>query len=233
MRLIALFLSTMCVASASAQSREEYVVEGGQKISDVISPEATYRFSAFKLGRVAAANNVFYNAKLNYNYLTGEMEFIDPKGDTLAISSEQQKTIDRVGIDTAVFVYNNNAFLEIIKEDKNGILLKRKKFETVTREKIGAYNLPTSTSAVTSYNTITDGGGSVRSLVVREKMTLQMNTSYYVAGSNNKIVLFNKKNLEKLYPTKKADIGTFFASHSAVINDDNEVKKFITSLELQ
>jgi len=75
--------------NVSAQKNKRYTVNPGQKIFEVIPQSDIYKYPEFTVGMVLIKDGTFASAKLNYNGLLGEMQFIDPRGDTLSLADEK------------------------------------------------------------------------------------------------------------------------------------------------
>ena len=144
MKIIMLPVFILLTQFACAQD-STIVIAADQYISEVATPDRIYHYPNFMKGEIFFRNNTTSHARLNYNYLNGEIEFITSNNDTLAIAKEQMLNIQRVVIDTSTFFYNNG-YLELVAQSAVGKLLKKQMFYVVKREKIGGYDQPTSTS---------------------------------------------------------------------------------------
>ena len=153
MKIIALPVFMLLTQFACGQERTIFIA-ADQYVSEVATPDKIYHYPNFTDVIIFFRNNTTSDARLNYNYLNGEIEFITPKNDTLAIAKEQMLNIERVAIDTNTFFYNNG-YLELVAENAVGKLLKKQMFDVVKREKLGGYGQPTSTSAIESYGSFT------------------------------------------------------------------------------
>ena len=150
-----------------------------------------YHYPQFVTGKVFLKSGDSGMAKLNYNRLLDDMQFIDPKGDTLNIANAA--TIKFIRIDGDVFYYDNG-YVKLIK-DTNGIKLGGKQTLLVAgKDKIGAYGMANPTSAIDSYGTLIDTKG-IYKLVSREDITLAKKTQYYFGDKYNRFIWATRKNL--------------------------------------
>jgi len=103
--LACLFVLCLLEVVASAQKRKTFKVNPGQKIVEVTSKADIYSFPDFIDGTVYLKDETFSNAKLNYNSLFGETQFINSKGGTLSLAEE--KITSSIVIKTGTFCYEN------------------------------------------------------------------------------------------------------------------------------
>ncbi len=214
---IALFFTHHVVAQDSTR----IFLAAGTSISDA-GASKKYRFKEFKPGSVLFYDNLSNNGPLNYNFLNGEIMFIAPNGDTLAIANEQMLNIKRVSIDTVSFVYNKG-YLEIMRENKAGVLARKQQYYVVSKEKIGGYNFASPTSSIDSYSSFMDRQDNQHNLVVRENISLQLKTDYYIGDSYKLFLPFNKKNLDKIFFKKRKELDSYLKEHAVDFKKERDV----------
>ena len=189
-----------------------------------------YQHPQFILGKVFYRNDTQTEALLNYNNLSGDIEFIGPKKDTLVISKDLLPTIKKIMIDGHTYFYQEGYF-EQVEENAFGKLLKKQIYMVTNRERMGAYNQYTSLSAITSYNTLFERtGGMLRSLKVNEKIILALQLQYFFADKNDNFLPATKKNLVKSYPSKKAHIDGYLEQHNVDFKNIEDLKGVFSSL---
>jgi hypothetical protein len=223
MKLIALTITIFIAHVLPAQRPVKILIPAGSNLSDVITPTLEFLNKDFKPGRLTFKDNTHNDTKLNYNMLNGEIMFINPGGDTLAIAKEQMLNINRVIIDTASFMYDKG-YLQIVLENKEGSLAKKQQYRVLSKEKIGGYNMPSSTSSIDSYTRFEDGRNNPHSLTVRENITLQLKTDYYIGDQYNLHILVNKKNLEKIFFKKRDQLETYLKQHTVDFKNEDDLK---------
>lgn len=222
-----LLLATLLVFGQTlfGQDTTRILIPAGKRPFDVITPAMMYRYKEFKPGQVLFNDGNINNARLNYNLLNGEVMFIAPAGDTLVIAKQQALNIKRVSIDTSVYVYNKG-YLEVMRENKIGILARKQQYFVVNREKIGAYDMASSISSIDSYSSISDPMDSRHDLVVRENVLLQLKTAYYVGDPYRLLLPLNRKNLEKVFFSQRNNLESYLKDHQV----DFQNEKQLTSL---
>jgi hypothetical protein len=229
MNIITLCVCILLAQFAFAQDSTLFIA-ADQYVSEVATPEKIYHYPNFKAGKIFFRNNTVSDARLNYNYLNGEIEFISPDNDTLAISKKQMLDIERVVVDTSTFFYNDG-YLELVDQNDVGRLLKKQMYVVAKREKIGGYGQPSSTSAIDSYGSFQESHGIRQyNLKVRENITLVLRTNYFFGDRYHVILPSNKKNLYKIFRSKKKLIDSYLAANSVDFRKPADIKKLFVFL---
>jgi hypothetical protein len=213
MRIAFLSVSLLLSVIAFGQDSTELVITGGTIVSEVLTPDKIYQHPQFTVGKVLYRDGTETEALLNYNNLSGDIEFIGPKKDTLVIGKDLLATIKKIMINGHTYFYQGGYF-ELVEENAFGKLLKRQIYVVTNREKMGAYKQFTSLSAITSYNDFVDRTGAIsRSLKVNEKIILSLQSQYFFGDKNDSFLPATKKNLYQSYPSKKAQMDGYLEQH--------------------
>jgi hypothetical protein len=229
MKIITLCVCILVAQCAFAQDSTIFIA-ADQYVSEVATPERIYHYPNFIAGKIFFRNNTVSDARLNYNYLNGEIEFISPDNDTLAISKKQMLDIERVVIDTSTFFYNDG-YLELVAQSDVGRLLKKGMYVVAKREKIGGYDQPSSTSAIESYSSFKETYGTRQfDLKVRENITLVLRTNYFFGDQYHIVLPANKKNLYKVFRSKKDLIDSYLANNDIDFRKPADIKKLFALL---
>ncbi|MBI5010205.1 MAG: hypothetical protein HZB98_11295, partial [Bacteroidia bacterium] len=114
---LSLFAAIILIPVLPAQKNDLIVVKAGTKLYDYFTVSERYLYSEFILGRVLFKNGVHSDRKVNYNFLAGEIEFIQ-RNDTLSIAN--RKDIKMVVIAQDTFYYDNG-YIELINNGRPGV----------------------------------------------------------------------------------------------------------------
>jgi hypothetical protein len=99
------------------------------------------------------------------------------------------------------------------------------------REKIGGYGQPSSTSAIDSYGSFQESYGIRQyNLKVRENITLVLRTNYFFGDRYHVILPANKKNLYKIFRSKKKLIDSYLAANNVDFRKPADIKKLFAFL---
>ncbi|HEY5371810.1 MAG TPA: hypothetical protein VIJ75_22735 [Hanamia sp.] len=227
---ISLLIIFVVIAKFSFAQDSTIFIAAGQEVSEVLTPQKIFRYPQFINGEILFRDGTTSHALLNYNYLVGEIEFISPKKDTLALAKEQMQNIKKVILDTSTFFYNRR-YLELVMENGVGKLLKSEMFNVVKREKMGGYNQPSSTSPIESYENFTGTYGiPEQHLKIRENITLVLKTNYFFGNDYDLVLPANKKNIYKAYPAKKDRIDEYLKENSVDYKKAADLEKLLNYL---
>ena len=224
MRVLLFFVLAFCNRSHAQDSN--IVIKAGTTFNESVSPTDLYEYPKFTTGKVFFKTGDSGMAKLNYNRILDEMQFIDPKGDTLNLANAA--TIRFIRINADVFYYDNG-YVKLIK-DTNGVKLAAKQTLLLAgKEKIGAYGIPNPTSAIDSYGTLIDAKG-VYKLVPREDITLTKKTQYYFGDKYNHFFWATRKNLLREYSKKSGTLNTYLKENEVNFSSREDLEKLLQLL---
>ncbi|RPD45100.1 hypothetical protein [Paracnuella aquatica] len=231
MKIYFFFALVLLVKAAAGQNAPEIIIPVGSIVSEVLTPEKIYQHPQFALGKVLYRNGTETEALLNYNNLSGSLEFIGPNGDTLVIGKELLATINKILVNEHAYVHQE-VYYELVAEHAFGKLLKRQMYLLTNREKMGAYNQFTSLSAISAYDNLTDRTGGVsRSLKVNEKITLTLRSQYFFADAQGRYLPATKKNLSKAFPSRTAQIDRYLSQHDVDFRNVADLTALFSSLK--
>jgi len=218
------FLSSVCLTSP-AQKDETITVRAGTKVLDYFPVEVRYMYHEFSPGRVYFRNNFYSDRNLNYNYLLGEMEFIQGR-DTLSIINK--KDIKYISISQDTFYYDKT----YIKQIKGGkIKLGMKDFfeldEILNKD---PYGTASSGAATTTYGSMPLDGYFYK-LTANKDMVFRRTRQFYFNQGGSGFVLINRKNLLQLYPMKENEIKSFLKTNKIKFDSQEDVLKLSDFLE--
>src|SRR5438105_3172680 len=115
--------------------------------------------------------------------------------------------------------------------DNGSIKLDKKQLiKVLDKQKIGAYNQPSSASSIDSYSTYSYGG-RIHKLDIREDILLSKQTSYYLGDQYNHFLLANKKNLLRMFSSHENIIEKYLKENAVDFNNEEDLKKLIFFLQ--
>lgn len=207
-----------------AQKNEIITVNAGASITDCIPFNVRYRYPEFTDGKVFYKNGAFSVAKLNYNFLTGEMDYLQV-GDTLSIANVTDIKLITVKKDTFYF---DNGFLELIKGGSIRVALKQylKLLDKVNKDSYGSSG---SGSATDSYSDFQTTGKNFK-LQVNEDRIFKKTLQYYISVSQDRFVSFTRKNVMKLFPEKKDTLRDYLKSAEVNFNSKEDILRLANYL---
>ena len=208
----------------SAQDSTLVIIKAGNRVKDVLTAADIYYYPQFTDGNVILRDGTMVAVKMNYTRLFDQMLFVGRKGDTLALADE--KNIKFIAIDQDTFYYNEG-YIRLIAE--NGIVKLAEKQVWVVADvrKIGTHNMPTSTVAITSLNTYTDGTARAKSydLLINEDLLIRKETQYYFGDRYNHFARTGKKKLLLLFPKEQLSIENYLKENKVNFDKKNDLEK--------
>ena len=224
MKLLPLFVLAFC-CSAHAQD-STIILKAGMSINESLSIKNLYEYSQFVYGKVFFKPGDSSSGRLNYNRLLDQMQFIDFKGDTLNIADPG--TIKSIRINNDLFYYDEG-YVKLIKDSNTIKLAAKQTLRVVNKEKTGAYNMPSSTSAIDSYGSYMSEGKMYK-LVPREDIVLKKQTQYYFGDKFNHFILANKKNLLRLYSKQNVSLNVYLKENNVDFTSQEDLEKLLQYL---
>jgi hypothetical protein len=223
MKLLVSCLALILHTTASGQ-QEKYAVKPGEKIADVIGASELFRYDTFGDGVVHFKRGPAASAKMNYNLLTGTVQFLDGNGDTLSIANESNIARIMIGQDTFFF---NNGYYRLLQNAGSFLLLEKKLFQ-VYHQNEGAYGLTTDVSAIDNIGTLVNDRSYGLST---EKHLLIVRLHEFVIADKNAIIIFPDRNrLGRKLSKRKAEINAYLDENITNIRNAESVSKLMNFL---
>ena len=226
MRSLLLFLFFILIGCIhlSAQDTTLVTVKTGEKITDVLKPSDIYYYPQFVYSKILFKDGKVADPYMNYNRLYDQMLFISEKGDTLALTDE--KNIEFIVNDWDVFYYSGG-YLRLIADDTVIKLAERKIWTVVDIRKMGTFNTPTNTVAITSVGYLSSGQDAAKSkeLIMNAETVIRKETQYYFGDKYNHFVRANKKKLVDLFPKEERKIESYLSENKVNFDKKDDLEK--------
>jgi hypothetical protein len=227
MRLLLLLtlIPSLFVIDAKAQKKARYTINPGEKIIEKLPRNEVYSYPEFTNGKVYLRNNTVSLVRLNYNSLYAEMQFINPKGDTLSVADE--KLIRLIVINKDSFYYDKG-YLKLVSDLGKVKLANNQYFEIVKKEKVGEFGQP-GRGSVETYNNISSPS-YIRDIVANEILTMSKTSIFYIGDEFYNFKVMNKKNVLECYPNNQEDVKAYLKENKVDFSSENDLKKMLAYL---
>jgi len=180
-------------------------------MKDTFKYKDTYLFPSFSSGKVNFKTGDTGGGPMNYNRLTGEMDFIKSK-DTLALGDPQN--IKNVVIGNNLFyVQLPEGYLQLVDVIDKVILAKREVIDLVDKRKPN--NMDTfvqSSSSDGAYSNFVSG--LPVSMVTKVDLVFELRKEFYLGNEKGNFKVADKKTLIKSFPEKKVALAKYLEEHS-------------------
>jgi hypothetical protein len=209
----------VCCVNLSAQNYKTILVRANTKMTEYFPYNERYLYHEFIPGKVVFKNGTSNNIKLNYYYLTSEIQFLQGS-DTMYISKTKE-VLYVVAPDT---FYYDNGYIEVISSGKIKVGLKQYvKIKDILKE--GALGTMNRVSSIDTYSTLWADGNS-HGLIPNENIEVQMTLEYYISKASNDFIMFTRKNSIQLFPEKEDEIKTYIKAHKIDFDSRDDLLKF-------
>lgn len=229
MRIRLLFLFILIEYSGLWAQDSTYVtIKAGNSIRNTLATTEIFLHPQFITGNVFFRNGTKAIAMMNYNSLTDQMLFIDPKGDTLAVKDEM--TVKFITLDKDTF-YFDEGYIRLVAGNSVVKLAVKQIWEVADIQKIGSHNRPANTFAVASYDALSDGVGKTHDLILNEDLLLRKKANYYFGDMYNRFTPAGKKNLLLLFPKKRNILTNYLKENKVNFDKKEDLEKLAQFLE--
>jgi len=227
MRVVCCIFSILLSVAVTAQRLKTYTVPAGVEVKEVVPANEIYQFPQFVQGLVIFKDGTSAPGRLNYNRLIAEIQFIDPKGDTLSLANEQMIRTAIIGTDT---FYYSDGYVRQLAGGSRVKIGERIAFKEYI-QKPGAYGFSSATTATNNLSVLLNRRSV--DLNVSQELVLVKNTNYLVGDKFNAFVVAEKNVILKMFPDNRSAIEDFIEKNKiSFIKPDHMVQlgKFLDTL---
>ncbi len=194
-------------------------------LNDKVSGNTQFAFENFMDG-VVIYKDGNAGGKLNYNYVSEEMQFVNPK-------TNQVQALAHVGnillvyIDKRRFVPtgDHNQFAELLSPGTSGLAVSRK-VKAVVIGKEGAYGIISPTSSISTMDSKVGGGESTVRLNTSQTARVEYDNRFYWQNDGKLQPIKNRRSLDKIFGQEKgAQIDTYIQEQHLDIHDEADLLK--------
>ncbi|HEX8334812.1 MAG TPA: hypothetical protein VF622_19465 [Segetibacter sp.] len=210
-----------------AQDFRKVSVAEGTDIKDAVGVKQMFSYPDFTMGKVFFKEGGQASARLNYNLLVGQIQFINTNGDTLSLDNEY--SIREITIGKDIF-YFDKVYLKLVNGTEKVKLAFTERIKISDKLKSGGYGQPLSTSSVNSLSSVTDGSRVIK-LNVNQQLILATDKKFYIGDRFNHFAPLNKKNLMKMFSKQQNAIEEYLRENSINFNEEIDVLKLLSFLQ--
>lgn len=225
--LLLTFLQAQEVLAQVPQRIEATPTNG--KLNSSLRKKA-YRYPGFIDSKVLFNNGTYTQSKLNYNVLSGEMEFINSQNDTLALDNLFTISLIEIGEENFVYDQAGKKLLKVVRRGKNANLYVHEKYEITNMRSKGALGSePSSLPATSAREYFAEDG--VYDLSSNTKLTYSAKSTFHLGNKNNTFVAASKRNTLKLFPKYKTELTNYFAQHNVDFDRQEDLEALLLFLD--
>jgi len=200
----AFFVVTCLATAAFGQTPVTLRLKPGEDIRTTSWRDSLYRFSSYLEGHVMFISGPSPKYKMNYNVLSGDMEFLNAKGDTMVLKKTPEVKLVTVG-GHVFFLEPVHGYIEILVQQQLALGVKRE-FVIASKDVEVSNGYTTSadnTGAVVAYR------GNSRSAISNADLLVRINNTYFFIDQKNEAHPATKASLMKLFPDDRDKLKTY------------------------
>lgn len=220
---LALFIiSVLTTLSVQAQPDGAIRVKSGE----TLRVKDKYLYDQFKTGTVHYRNGNSPTARLNYNLLLREMQFLTPAGDTMSMAEEQ--TVRQIDLNNDVFVYDQkSSLLKLLGMFGPVSLAMEQSLKVANVDKVGGYGMSSGVSSIRTYNSYPTGNGSTMKLEQKGDVVFSYQQIYFFINQNNLAFPASRKSVLKMFPKHKAAVEEYLEEHPVQFNETEDLRRLL------
>lgn len=207
-------------------------ISSTEDIINKIPRNAVFLFDDFTTGSVYIKHGSTTYAKLNYNTLLNEMQFLDNQNNIMAISNCNDVLL--ITINNQNFYHiSGRTFGQLIFDGDVRLLAIRHTECNVDDSKSGAYGLQSETSSITNIRKDSPVFGQYRSMEVYRNIKYKIVDEYMLEKDGKFFRVKNKNAFIKALPGYKKEIEMYFATNNIEISKESsliEITKYCNQL---
>ncbi len=210
------------IGSVYGQSPQNFILQRGTRLDDLIRPDLLYYFSEFKNGFIYYKSKPAEYGKFNYNMFHDEIQFLNENGNKMALASYSD--VAYVSINNQIFLYLNNGIFEVVESGRNSLLIKRRCVVKETGKVINSTFVSHGSNVDQETNVVVNGVPKTIN-TKREALAKVEITPYLLNGK--KITLANDiHKIKKIY-NKDSEIDKYLISFPVDVNNVEDIKRLI------
>ncbi|GAB2767032.1 hypothetical protein GCM10027275_06520 [Rhabdobacter roseus] len=201
------------------------------KTEDNFSKEASkYLYEGFQESTVYYRNGGSLRARLNYNLLTKEMQFVNLSGDTLSLANEY--TFLRITVSRDTFYYDlKKGYLKMVATQPGMKLVVQQFLKVAGVDKIGAYGQSSGVSSIKNYQSYSTGNGPIYKLDVKGDIVFSKEATYFLMDPNYRTLPAIRKGFLSAYPKHRKSIENYLKQEPVRFNKEEDLKRLLRFCE--
>lgn len=211
--------SNLCFAQKQYGS---FMVNSKGFIDGKIPDSLLFVLNEFSTGSVLLKDGRQQSGKLNIVTYNQKIWFINDKGDTLAMSNNDE--VSMLIAQNTIFKRIRNSFVNIISQDGDYAFGVIKNLNIKEPPKTAAYGGTSETSSVTEISTLTNGSGSIYQLTPHNHAPYTLSIEPVILKKNS-MYFPNRKVFLKIFKKNKDEISQYLKENKVDFDDAHQVLK--------
>ena len=210
----AAFSQTVSFTSPNAES---------QKMLDSVK----YVLPEFTAGMVIFKNGEQSNGAININSIDQKIHFIDPKGEILVITNNDE--VSRVFAKGRTFLNSRYGYVELYETVGDIFMGEVRKVGFISEDKVGAFGSKSQTTSIQTINSVQTSGGYMVDFEKQRNSPYTYKKIPYVCRKGLFLTV-SKKTLQKCFPDKKDIIEQYIQEKNPNLSHVDDVREMFKTI---
>ena len=210
----AAFSQTVSFTSPNAES---------QKMLDSVK----YILPEFTAGMVIFKNGEQSNGAINISTIDQKIHFIDPKGEILVITNNDE--VSRVFAKGRTFLNSRYGYVELYETIGDIFMGEVRRVGFISEDKVGAFGSKSQTTAIQTVNSVQTSGGYMVDFEKQKNSPYTYKKIPYVCRKGLFLTV-SKKSLQKCFPDKKEIIEQYIKEKDPNLGNVEEVREMFKTI---
>lgn len=210
----AAFSQTVSFTSPNAES---------QKMLDSVK----YILPEFTAGMVIFKNGEQSNGAINISAIDQKIHFIDPKGEVLVITNNDE--VSRVFAKGRTFLNSRYGYVELYETVGDIFMGEVRKVGFISEDKVGAFGSKSQTTSIQTINSVQTSGGYMVDFEKQRNSPYTYKKIPYVCRKGLFLTV-SKKTLQKCFPDKKDIIEKYIQENDPNLSNVEDVRKMFKTI---
>ena len=210
----AAFSQTVSFTSPNAES---------QKMLDSVK----YILPEFTAGMVIFKNGEQSNGAINISSIDQKIHFIDPKGEILVITNNDE--VSRVFAKGRTFLNSRYGYVELYETVGDIFMGEARKVGFISEDKVGAFGSKSQTTSIQTINSVQTSGGYMVDFEKQKNSPYTYKKIPYVCRKGLFLTV-SKKTLQKCFPEKKDIIEQYIQEKNPNLNHVEDVREMFKTI---
>ena len=224
-KLSILLWNTLLFFQVGQTQEKNAIIINPAKQNEAELVKRMYQYTSFMKGSAFYMDGTITQSMLNYNYLSNQIEFINPKGDTLELIHGDD--FAKIVVESDSFYYYNKCFIQQVSHAPAFNLFVKKILQNSGSEKKGAYDIYSGTTAITSVNTIDDNRMNSIKLATDENIKYIFKDYYYLSGKFGQFYPATKKGAMDLFGNNQKKLKEFLEKNEINFTKREDLEKLL------
>ena len=210
----AAFSQTVSFTSPNAES---------QKMLDSVK----YVLPEFTAGMVIFKNGEQSNGAINISSIDQKIHFIDPKGEILVITNNDE--VSRVFAKGRTFLNSRYGYVELYETVGDIFMGEVRKVGFISEDKVGAFGSKSQTTSIQTINSVQTSGGYMVDFEKQRNSPYTYKKIPYVCRKGLFLTV-SKKTLQKCFPDKKDIIEQYIQEKNPNLSHVDDVREMFKTI---